>query len=394
MTVLGLALLGIGLWVGLREESVLSGFLAIGVILGSAILGGVVGGLGGLLFFTLARRVFRAGLPVGGFELALVLAPGHAAQSLDVEARLDPWARTWPARTFLRLVQALPPHSRWTARMTLDDETVDRPLPSSLAVAVARKQRRGFVPVRLAVTARLAGLAWERWLLTDLARRENLSPEDLPSVWRVRSRGLLALPPDMWPAQMSTLSSPRWKPYIESSAAKGVWWNGQSSAHFGRATIALGFPAFTRAGWHLRLDEELSLGRLEDPDGSPAQELVSPDRVAREAPIVIAIGRPGGDLSPERWSADGLRAFANETFLAGARAVIAVPSLSAERASEAILLATEEISSWHASPDSEQLLGLVSRLRGAVYGGGADLDEEERRARYDQALDVCLFAPR
>lgn len=392
----GLTVLGTGLLVGISNESALHGLLGGLAALGIGIASGFVGALCALLYLTLVRRVFRSGSPVAGFELSLVLSPGRSERSLDVEAHLDPWARGRPARIFLRVLRMLPPRARWTARvqLQLDEETIDHPLPDALAIAVERQPGRRFVPVRLAATASLSGLAWERWLLAGVARRDDLSPEDLPPVWRVRSRGLLAFPPDLWLPQMSILSSPRWKPYIESSAANGVMWSGGTSGHFGRATIALGFPALTRAGWRLRLDEEASLGLLDDPSGSSAQELVSPDRVAHEAPIAIVIGRPGGDLSPERWTADGLRAFANETFLAGARAVITVPSLSSERTSEAILLLTEEISAWHSPPDSERLCGLAARLRGAVYESGGGVDEEERRARYDQALDVCLFAPR
>lgn len=390
----GLTVLGTGLLVGISNESALHGLLGGLAVLGAGIVSGFVGALCALLYLTLVRRVFRTGSPVAGFELSLVLSPGRSERALDVEAHLDPWARGRLARIFLRVLRMLPPRARWTAKVQLDEETIDRPLPDALAIAVARQPGRQFVPVRLAATASLSGLAWERWLLAGVARRDDLSPEDLPPVWRVRSRGLLTFPPDLWLPQMSILSSPRWKPYIESSAAKGVSWGGQTDVNFGRATIALGFPALTRAGWRLRLDEEASLGRLDDPSGSSAQELVSPDRVAHVAPIAIVIGRPGGDLSPERWTADGLRAFANETFLAGARAVITVPSLSSERTSEAILLLTEEISAWHSPPDSERLCGLAARLRGAVYESGGGLDEEERRARYDQALDVCLFAPR
>ena len=388
-SILSLVVAGVGVLGGLRGDSVIRGLEAAGWV----VLGGAVGAvLGSLAAFVLlkARELFRTGF--AGFELALVVVPGAGERALDVEARLEPWTRSRWGRLLLRFGRLLPPQQRWNARLPLDEETIKRPLPATLALAVSRTPRQEPAPIRLAVTARLAGLAWERWLLAEAAQREDLSPEELPPVWRVRSRGLLALRPDLWPPRMSILASARWKPYVESSAIKNSFAPGRSHSP-SRATIVLGLPALTRAGWRLRLDEEPAPDPLEESEREPAQELVSPDRVAHEAPIAIVIGRPGGGAGSEHWFADGLRAFANETFLAGARAVITVPSLSAGRASEAILHLTGEISSWTSPPDRERLLELAARLR-AVVGEPAANSSEERRVHYAQALDVCLFAPR
>ncbi len=390
-----LSLLGVGLAAGIWKGSAVTGLLAAAGVVGAVMVGGIVAGFGSLLLFNLGQRFFRSGLPVDGYDLSLVRVLGDGETAFDVEARLDPWARNWLVQAFLRAVRVLPPRSRWTARIPLDDKTIDQPLPDALQFAVSRRRRHGQpVPVRLAVTAGLAGLAWERWLLADLERREGLPPDALPAVWRIRSRRLLALPPEIWPEGVTVLTAPRWRPHIESSAAPGIVWQGGGDQLLGRAAIALGFPALTQAGWCLRLDEDLSLGLAEGAGEALAQELLSPDRLAAEAPIAIVIGRPGGDPRAESWSADGLRAFANQTSLAGAKAVLVVPSLPAERASESIRVVTEAIASWSEPPARDELRGLTSRLRRAVYEGAGGLDDEERRARYKQALDVCLFMPR
>lgn len=389
-----LSLLGVGLVAGIWKGSALTGLLAAAGLVGVVMVGGLAVGFGSLLLFNLGQRFFSSGLPVDGYDLSLVVAPKDG-ETACAEARLDPWARNRLLQAFLRAVRILPPRSRWTARIPLDEETIHRPLPDALQFAVSRRRRHGqLVPVRLAVTAGLAGLAWERWLLAGLERREGLPPDALPAVWRIRSRGLLALPSEIWPEGVAVLAAPRWRPYIESSAAPGIVWRAGPGQPLGRAAIALGFPALTRAGWCLRLDEDLSLGLAEEAGEALDQDLLSPDWLAAEAPIAVVIGRPGGDPGAEHWSADGLRTFANETSLAGARAVLVVPSLPAERASESIRVITEAIASWSESPARDELRGLTSRLRRAVYEGAGGLDDEERRARYEQALDISLFMPR
>ncbi|HEX4731509.1 MAG TPA: hypothetical protein VH299_09565 [Solirubrobacterales bacterium] len=362
---------------------------ALGLALGSVAAGAVLATLGILV----EETIFKSGWLADGYDLSLVLAPTAPEQPPEVEARFTPWSRNRLLRPLVRGMRHVPPRSRWVVNVPLEEAMIDRPLPDALQVAVSRRRRRGrSVPVRLLVTPNLSGFAWERWLLADLDRREGASPDALPAIWRIRSRDLLVLPEGIWPPGVSLRAAPRWRPYMISSAEPGADWLERGSEGPGRVAIALGFPAYTRAGWRLRIDDA-ELNPLESVTDHPTQELLSPDRLATEAPIAIVMGRPGGDHSPERWTAGGLRAFANETSLAGARAVIAVPSLPAERASEVVRVLTEAILSWDVPPSREELRELHARLRRAVYEGAGGLDEKMRRSRYEQALDVCLFMP-
>lgn len=362
---------------------------------GGALVGGVLGGALAALFNAVSSRTSRARLRVDAFELSLVLSDRRAESSPWIDAHLEPWARRFLVRNVLRLLRLFSPGSWWTASFPLDDQFLERGPPSELDPALAPRAGGHFVPVRLAVTARLAPVAWERWLVGGMARQQGLSPAELPEVWRVRSRGIHALPAATWPFHVSTVCSPLWRPFVEASAANGVplTWVDRPGAKPARATFIVGLPAYTRAGWRLRLNEELPFERPELEGEARSQDLISPDSLAREAPIVIVIGRPGGELATEGWLVDGLRAFANETFLAGARAVLSIPPLPAERVSEAIAVLTAEVSSWSLPPDSEQLRELATHLRMTFYRGLVEGDEEQRRARLDQALDVCLFAP-
>ncbi len=344
---------------------------------------GFVAGFLAALFEALSSRTSHARLSVDAFELSIVLSDREAEGHALIEGRLDPWARRRRARAVLWALRRLSPRSRWTATFPLDDDLIENGPPRALHEAIAPRAVGGFVPVRLSVTASLAWIGWERWLVGGLAGRDDMSAEQIPDVWRIRSRRLTALPEGFWHDTVSTVCSPVWRPFVDASAARRVRWAERPGLIPAGATIVIGRPAFTRAGWRLRLDEDLPDPR---PEGE-AEELrmhsmISPDLVAQEAPLAFVVGRPGGggDTASDVWFANGLRGFANETFLAGARAVLSIPSLPAEQLSVAIFELTAEVGAWDRPPDGAMLCGLVTKVRTFV-------DE-------DRMLDVCLFAPR
>ncbi len=370
----------------------------------AAIVGALVGlATVSLIVEVVAKLVPRAILPVDVFDVTISLAPQWSAGTMMAEARVDPWARRWYVRTYFRLWRAVRPRSRREALIPPTDEAIDRAPSGPLALAARPRVGGGFTPIRLAVTSNLAPLAWERRLVGHLIHKDGWSPDSTPAIWRIRPPGHFAPTCDRMPPPLTAVCSPQWRPFVQSVSGMAVDWLPGSSASPARAAVALGFPVFTRAGWRLRLDDELSR-TTEDVDQPRSQRLLSPDRLVRKAPIAVVVARPGGHrLASDPRIAEGLRGFANETFLAGAHAVIAVPALPPERTAEAIRLLTDEISSWDDAPDADLLQELATRLRGVVFeplpesGAEDQADpeqlEEDRTLRGELALDVCLFAP-
>lgn len=374
-------------------------FIAAGALAAAVALVSVL-----VIVEAVARSVPLAILPVDGFDVSIAPAPRREGSAGTVKARVDPWARRWFVSSYFHVWKMIRPRSRWEALITPSNEEIAR-LPGPLALAVKPRRGGGFKPVRLAVTSDLAPLAWEWRLAGHLTADKKWDPWATPEIRRVRPSGYFGYswgPP--LPSPIAAAVSPAWRPFVQSAAPSGVEWASTTSDEPARAAIALGFPVRTRAGWRLRLDDELtaSSSRL---DRTQPQWLLSPDRLVRKAPIAIVVARPGGRrLASDQRVAEGLRGFANETFLAGAHAVIAVPALPPERTADLIELLTGEISAWEETPDAERLLHLASRLRAAVFRppvgswaleGEADSAEREkdRLLRAQLAFDVCLFAP-
>lgn len=347
------------------------------------------------------------GARIDGFDIEFGFAPPdeHAAGVL-VEARVTPWQRTLLARLVSRLRDVV----------RLDHAVAVFPLReaaepgsrSPLAQVVGPRLEAAGLPVRLGVIGGLAQVSWERRLLDHLAFERGWDPDLMPEVWRVRPPSHFVPPIAGWPRRIAAVCAPSWAPVIASQAgpatdllvASSPEGPGPERLH-SRAAIALGSPVITRAGWRLRLDDD-ELSRLEDPSRHRAQQLLSADRLAREAPIVVVVGRPSGPKPAiDRRLGEGLRGFANDVFLAGAWAVIAVPALPSAQAGGAIALLADELATWPQPPSLDALHGLVRRLRSHLYGhprsGAGEESEEEResrRRRAELALEVCLFAPR
>lgn len=396
-------------WAPLRNVAIPVLILAVGALAVALLFGDWGDGLavlvlGAIAFFGAALALalgdlvgprVSANLPIESFELTLVTGPPDSKGDLCVESRLQPRARGRLTNMALSLVRASPLRSNWFTRFTLDAKTVGMPPPRTLAIAAAARADNQPVPIRLSVSSFLAPLAWERWLIGDRAWKEGL--REVPDIWRVRSLPLLALPEGIWPQQLVAACSTLWRPFVESSAADGTTWASRILPGTpARAVVALGIPVYTRAGWRLRLDDDLPSAETGD-SASHSQLLLSPDRLAWQAPVAIVIGRPGGELVPNEKLGNDLRSFANEAFLAGTRAVITVPSLPAEQASQVISVLTSELITWASVPDVMQLRRLTSRVRSLICfaeGGGEALsqNELERRTRSVLALDVCLFA--
>jgi hypothetical protein len=269
------------------------------------------------------------------------------------------------------------------------------------------------LPLKLEVGADLAPIAWERILLSEQARKKRWAPVRSPDIWRVRPIGFPSLAPQWKNDDILTVCSSSWRGFLASSAATKLRWiadpsilgtwpqrrpaieDEADSAGRSRAAIALGTPVLTKAGWRLRLDEEELSAPLGDPSEPQLQQLVRPERLARRFSVVVVVGSPVGmSATPNGRLSRGLRGLANELFLAGAHAVIAVPVLPLPLASEAVELLAEEIERWQAPPDDEQLRKLVTALRDRIYRWAEPGDGEfSRRRQTELALDVCLFAP-
>jgi hypothetical protein len=338
-------------------------------------------------------------LPVTSFDVSI--APARSPWRFDeptAEIRVDPRARSRPVRAYLRVVTLIR-RPRWTATMSIFDDRPSR-LPEPLARAIRPRVRGGYMPIRLVVSSDLAPFGWERRLGSH-AMLEDRDTLRWPRVWRRRPPGVYRAPARHLPTEIATACAPRWQPFIERSAVSEVQplvgldeppTSGRRP-NTARAVIALGSPVLTRAGWRLRLDD-VSMGTDEAP--SHGQILASPDRLVREAPVVVVLGRPGGRRPTIHGRmTDGLRGFANEAFLAGAHTVIVVPVLPTATATEVLTQLTREIVGWESRPSDQELAWLTDVLRTTIYRelAGADAPGGDQQRRIELALDVCLFAP-
>lgn len=397
--------------------------VVLAVLIGLTLLAGPLAPLGvfvagGVAFFTvegIGPRLRRRILPLSAFDVRLLAplrAEGESAAFAVV--LVEPWSRIPPMRVYLRTVSRLRTLAQRRARRAEIVSLGDSPLPPSDPVAQAFRPRLngGHLPLRLKVDAALAQHPWERRLTAHLSSRRDWRPEDSPPLRRIRPTGF-APRPEAWPQQISGACSARWRQFLEDSAGREVKWLADLGLGGGtrsseeeplpswrhprggaRATISLGTPVSTRAGWRLRLDKEEISPQRETPPEPRMQQLVSPDRLVREAPVVVIVGQPDGhSLTLNQRVSNGLRSLGNEALLAGAHAVVTVPVLPPERATEAIELLAEEIESWERPPDGERLQATVTRLQALVYGNPRDEGEKERLLRVELALDVCLFAP-
>jgi hypothetical protein len=347
----------------------------------------------------IAKRVPRAVLPVDGFEVAVAPTSRWPADTHTAAVRVDPWTRYSLVKGYFEVWR----DSRSVASVAFMNEPIGAGPEGPLGLAIRPRMLGGFAPIRLDVSTNLASRAWERCLAGHLALHGDWDPERAPEIWRVRPPGHPDPPRNPLPSPLAAICLPQRRPFVESAAGREVNWVPGDSEDPARAAIAIGFPIITRAGWRLRLDDELT-----DPSDAPGlrvQNLLSPDHIVRRAPVAVVIGRPGAPrLVPDSRIANRLRGFANEVFLAGAHAVIAVPSLPPKRTAEVIELFSEEATTWSSIPDSERLRLLAARLRGVVFRplpkppeDGEDDPvrwERERLQRAELALDVCLFAPR
>ncbi|HEX4668799.1 MAG TPA: ATP-binding protein [Solirubrobacterales bacterium] len=338
--------------------------------------------------------------------LDVSIAIHHGGEEPEFEAVMEPWPPTGLARG-IRLISSLIGGGTPGKSFPLNEMQARPVVPSALARDL-RARAESPRAIRLAVTSDLAPLNWEWRLVGDLLWNEGWVSGKIPAIWRIRPPGHFTPPPDRWSQTIAVVSSSDWLPLVASSAddAADLKVSAERSRQRGEgaqraAAIAIGSPVITRAGWRLRLDDDELSGQLSDPSEPHSQDLMSPDRLAREAPVVIVFGRPGGlPRTADRPNAEGLRGFANETFVAGAHAVIAVPTLPPGRASEAIAFITAAIARCDAPPGTDLLLEWVRGLRVIACGeeekeGGTDPALPKDRLRDTElALDVCLFAPR
>ena len=359
----------------------------------------------------LRRRV----LPLNAFDVWLLAPPRAEGDYGDFAiAMVEPWSRIPPMRVYLRAVARLRAVAHGRSRQAEVVTIGDSPQPpaGSFAQTFRPRLNGSHLPLRLKVDAAIARHPWERQLTAQFSNRRDWRPEDSPPLRRIRPTGF-APRPEAWPQQISGACSARWRQFLEDSSGREIEWladlgheGGERSSEGeplpswrrprgrARATIALGIPVFTRAGWRLRLDKEEIPPQREAPSEPRLQHLVSPDRLVREAPVVVIIGQPDGhSLTLNQRVSNGLRSLGNEALLAGAYAVVTVPVLPPERATQAIELLAKEVESWERPPDGERLQVMVTRLQELVYGSPRDEGEKERLLRVGLALDVCLFAP-
>ncbi len=162
--------------------------------------------------------------------------------------------------------------------------------------------------------------------------------------------------------------------------------------------IALGTAVETKAGWRLRLDHDDLSEPLADPAEARHQRLLAPEQIARRFPLVVLVRPPSGDHpAVDGQSSDGLRGLANEIFLAGAHAVVTVPTLPSSLATEALRCLMDDCESWTEPPDERRLVNCARQMRSSIYEGLGELgpgsDWVGREKRIELALDVCLFGP-
>lgn len=412
-----------GLLQGSRRFTVMLSLLAL---LATFMLAAVLGGLvrhSSLLILTLppavaamawvidriARAVPFSVLPVNGFDVTISRSPLWPANRA-AKARVVPWSRRWYVRGYFRFWRQTRPSSRWETLISPPKgDALDRlPSPLNLATRPNLAMRRTtsdrvFNPICLTVSPDLASLSWEWRLVGHLLADRGWDPQAAPPVWRVGPPGrrpvLRVLPPPL----LTSVCSAQWLPFAHRAARSGVDLRPDGSLRSGgdegpaRAAVTIGFPVSTRAGCRLRLDDEPATG---DSEPSPRpQLLLSPDRLVSRAPIAIVVARPGGENLGADQTTDRLRGFANETFLAGAYAVIAVPTLPHELTADALRLLTGEIADWDDVPGPHALHDLIDRVRNLVCGRPlTEREEGMTRAEWNRqrarvALDICLFGP-
>lgn len=388
---------------GLATLTPLATAFVTGAVLGASLAIGLAVA-GAVILLTLAAELIaivlpRLVLPVDQFDVSVApartLRPGHTTEA---ELWGAPQTRHKPVEAYLHLLRLFRPR-RWAAIMPLHEGAGQTP-PRPMARAVRPRFRRGYLPVRLIVTPDLAPFGWERRLASRAVLRHDASPVRWPRIWRVRPEGLFSQAPEAFPEAIGATCAPSWRPFVERASEGVVDALNPPTAALKptsqpvRAVIALGAPVITRAGWRLHLDDE----RPDAPSSTQRQRVLeSPDRLVREAPIVVVFGRPGGQRPTiDRRMTDGLRGFANEAFLAGAHAVIAVPVLPTATAGLVLAQLTHAIGSWSSVPNDERLSQLADELRTIIYADLArdDDTDQDRLRRIELALDVCLFAPR
>jgi hypothetical protein len=360
-------------------------------------------------------RLPRRVLPLSGFDLAFVSEPNQErGPSVRASAfvTVRPRASFWPMHLYLRALSRWSP-SHLSVIPTGGYLAPRLRLPSQVQQALRPTLFGCQLPLKLEVDADLAPIAWERILLSGWARKQGWTPLGSPDIWRVRPIGFPTLAPQWKSEDIVTVCSPSWRGFLASSAAAKLRWvadpsvlgtwpqqrraieDEANSASRSRAAIALGTPVLTKAGWRLRLDEEELSAPLGDPSEPQLQQLVRPERLARRFSVVVVVGSPVGMSATSNGQLSrGLRGLANEIFLAGAHAVIAVPVLPLPLASRAVELVVGEIEHWQAPPDDKQLRNLARVLRDHIYRWKEPGDGEFNRQRQiELALDVCLFAP-
>jgi hypothetical protein len=280
-----------------------------------------------------------------------------------------------------------------------EDSIGEGSLPGPLRRALRPNFAGEYLPLRLIVASSVAHVNWERSLVGHLARDEDWQPREIPQLRRIPPGILRPHHADRWPERIAAVCSLRWRTFLEaSSSGRAKWLAGATNAQEesprrqeARAAVALGMPIVTHAGYRLRLDDDELSEPLGDPSRPRSQQLLSPEQLVREAPIAVVIGRPGGKrLATESRMTAGLRAFANEVLLAGARAVIVVPALPPGVAARAISALVEDLSGYESVPQVGELQQLTARLRDLLYAAELDRDEPRLR-RAEVALEVCLF---
>jgi hypothetical protein len=391
----------------------------VGLALGTTVLSAAVAVVAFVLAFVAVEfvgpRLPRRVLPLSGFDLTLISDQPNQERGPSVRAnalvKVQPRARFWPMRLYLRAL------SRWRQ---IDFKVIPTGIYLAPKLKLPKQVRQALrptllgrrLPLKLALGAELAPIAWERILLAEQVGKKRWTPARSPDIWRVRPTGFPTLAPQWKNDDIATVCSPSWRGFLASSTATnlrwvadpsilGTWPRRRRAVEYqvgsmgrSRAAIALGTPVLTKAGWRLRLDEDELSVPLGDPSEPQVQQLVRPERLARRFSVVVVVGSPVGmSPTPNGRLSRGLRGLANELFLAGAHAVISVPVLPLLLAAAVVEVLTEEIERWQAPPDDEQLRELARALRDRIYGWEPGDSEFSQRRRIELALDVCLFAP-
>jgi AAA ATPase domain len=358
-------------------------------------------------------RLPRRVLPIGGFDVLLLAPPRAMGINSEVAAAwisITPWARAWPMRAYLWSLERQRPR-RWSVMPVGADAgaAIAKPSPG-LEQALRPRLTGGYPPLRLRVDVDFVQVSWERRLIAELTRSPEWDPSSSPPIWRALPLDLIFAPE--WPEPISAVSARYWRQFLESSAGGGVRWLDDfevlgmpgSPLGFGehapregrgeaRAVVALGTPVVTKAGWRLRLDDDELSALREERLEPKAQQLISPDALVKEAPLLAIVGRPDGrTLTPDRRLSDGLRALAHEAFMAGAYAVITVPVLPPRQTATVVDRLVAATRGWDRPPTTRELLSLRTSIQTDIYEAGSGDGEEAQAQRVELALDVCLFA--